>query len=83
MPFFKALINAIYTVDKLGKMAKENGEIFKSWRFVYYIAKLKDRYKKLKDELDEILKAIIEEQTNLLYKHAYLAARWAELEMRE
>jgi len=78
----KALINAIYTVDKLGKMAKENGEIFKSWRFVYYIAKLKDRYKKLKDELDEILKAIIEEQTNSLYKHAYLAARWAELEMR-
>ncbi|WAM33891.1 type III-A CRISPR-associated protein Cas10/Csm1 [Caldicellulosiruptor morganii] len=79
----KAIINAIYTVDKLGRTSKENKEIFKSWRFVYYIAKLKDRYKKLKDQLDAILFTIINQKTNTLYDHAYLAARWAELELRK
>lgn len=78
----KALINVIYSVDKLEKMANESSEMFKSWRFVYYIAKLKDRYKRLKDELDEILNAIIKKETNSLYEYAYLAARWAELEIR-
>lgn len=79
----KALINAIYSVDKLDKLAKKyKDELFKSWRFVYYIAKLKDRYKSLKNELDGILSAIIKKETNSLYKYAYLAARWAELEMR-
>lgn len=83
----KALINGIYAVCNLKKVAQAQKELFKAWRFVYFMARLKERYSNPKDRtvekaLDEILWKIICKETNTLYKHSYLAARWAELELR-
>ena len=78
----KALINGIYAVCSLKNMADDQRELFKSWRFVYFMARLKERYKKHSAELESVLNKIIDKKTNILYKHSYLAARWAELELR-
>ncbi|AEH51249.1 type III-A CRISPR-associated protein Cas10/Csm1 [Pseudothermotoga thermarum] len=79
----RSLINSIYKTCMLEEEAKREKEVFKSWRLVYYIARMMDRYKDLKKELEELLyKWLIEKQTNTLYKHAYLSTRWAELETR-
>jgi len=78
----KALINGIYAVCNLKKMTQTQEELFKSWRFVYFMARLKERYKKYSKELEDILPKIIDKKSNSLYKHSYLAARWAELELR-
>ncbi|ABP65729.1 CRISPR-associated protein, Csm1 family [Caldicellulosiruptor saccharolyticus DSM 8903] len=78
----KALINGIYAVCSLKKMADDQRELFKAWRFVYFMARLKERYSKCSTELESVLNKIIDEKTNTLYKHSYLAARWAELELR-
>jgi CRISPR-associated protein Csm1 len=78
----KALINGIYAVCSLKKMTQTQEELFKSWRFVYFMARLKERYKKYSKELEDILQKIIDKKSNSLYKHSYLAARWAELELR-
>ena len=34
-------------------------------------------------KIKEIEEAMIEKKNNTLYQHAYLAARWSELEIRE
>lgn len=83
----KALINGIYAVCNLKKVSNDSQELFKAWRFVYFMAKLKERYSSPKnttveEALEEILNKIICRETNTLYKHSYLAARWAELELR-
>lgn len=83
----KALINGIYAVCNLKKAADENQELFKAWRFVYFIARLKEMYSSSKkaavgEALEEMLNRIISGETNALYVHSYLAARWAELELR-
>lgn len=77
----KVLINGIYAVCNLKRESFD--DLFKSWRFVYFIARLKERYKNCSKQLDDIFKRIIDQNTNSLYKHSYLAARWAELELRK
>ncbi|WP_271629078.1 type III-A CRISPR-associated protein Cas10/Csm1 [Caldicellulosiruptor sp. DIB 104C] len=79
----KALINGVYAVCNLKKASSSSqDELFKSWRFVYFMARLKERYKKYSKELEDVLQKIIDKKSNSLYKHSYLAARWAELELR-
>ncbi|SHE33324.1 CRISPR-associated protein Csm1 [Caldanaerobius fijiensis DSM 17918] len=77
----RAILSIIYKVDDQKKMAERNGEIFKSWWLIYHIARLGDRYKNAKDIVNEIKDALLE-KGNLLYKHTYLACRWAEMETR-
>lgn len=79
----KALINGIYAVCNLKKAADDQKELFKAWRFVYFMSRLKERYPRYKQELEDILNAIVDKSNNTLYKHSYLAARWAELEIRK
>jgi|GEM_PF-478257 len=80
----KALLNIIYSTANLKVMADEQNEIFKSWRFFYSMKRLIERSdKETAGKIKEIEEAMIEKKNNTLYQHAYLAARWSELEIRE
>jgi len=78
----RTIFNIIYQSSSLYDLSVESGDIFKSWRLVYHIARLKERHKNAKSLLDELIDQILE-NNNRLYKNTYLAARWAEFETRK
>lgn len=78
----RTLIGAVYMAcSEYETSAKKNGELFKSWRLFYYIARLKERYKKAGTILEKLTNLLIE-RGNKLYKYAYPSARWAEFETK-
>lgn len=80
----RALLNIIYNVCNLKEVADKQNEIFKSWRFFYAMKRLMERSKnETAAKLKEIEDSMIDRESNTLYKHAYLAARWSELEIRD
>lgn len=80
----KALLNIIYNITALKEAADRQNEIFKAWRFFYAMKRLMERSRKeVTGKLREIENAMIDKKDNTLYKHAYLAARWSELEIRD
>ena len=80
----KALLNIIYSTTAQKEISAKQNEIFKSWRFLYAMKRLAKRSKnEVDDKLKDIEDAMIDKKDNSLYKLAYLAARWCELEIRE
>lgn len=80
----RALLNIVYHITSIKATADEQNEIFKAWRFFYAMKRLIERSKKeAAGKLKEIVSTMIDKKDNTLYKHAYLAARWSELETRE
>ena len=79
----RSLISLIYKVYEDWEKSSKNEEIFKVWRLIYYISRLKYRVNEdVKDELEKIQNMLLE-TGNKLYKHTYISARWAELETRK
>jgi CRISPR-associated protein Csm1 len=78
----RSLLDIIYRSEKEKNLSIEQNELFRAWRLVYYITRLKERNKRAEGLIDE-LKSIVLEQGNKLYKYSYLAARWAEFETRK
>ncbi|NLH36856.1 MAG: type III-A CRISPR-associated protein Cas10/Csm1 [Thermotogaceae bacterium] len=78
----RRILQLIYIADELYKEAQENKSIFKSWRFEYYIGRLKQSTRRDQQEaIDEIIRDILETRKSL-YKYAALSARWVELMTR-
>ena len=78
----RRIFQLIYIADELYKEAQESKSVFKSWRFEYYIGRLKQSARREQQEtIDEIIRDILETRKSL-YKYAVLSARWAELKTR-
>jgi len=77
----RSLLNIIYSTKSLDEEAKENDSLFKSWRAIYALTRLKERHGKQRDVISQISDSILLEG-NKLYPHTMLCARWAEFETR-
>ncbi|MFO7153323.1 MAG: type III-A CRISPR-associated protein Cas10/Csm1, partial [Bacillota bacterium] len=78
----RSLLSIVYRAFREYETSLESGEIYRSWRLFYYIARLKERCgKEAQEILDQILCALIEKD-NRLYPYGFLSARWAEFETR-
>ncbi|TDT51291.1 type III-A CRISPR-associated protein Cas10/Csm1 [Fonticella tunisiensis] len=75
------IFNVLYSIFEQNQRAKDNNEIFRTWRLVYYIAKLKERYSKNKSEIDKLINLILKNH-NELYSKLESATIWADLETR-
>lgn len=77
----RSLFNVIYSVNEQYEKSQAEGDIFKSWRLVYYIARLKERNRGAKNEFDDFMGKVLK-SNNKLYPKLSSAAWWADLETR-
>lgn len=79
----RSLLSLIYKVYADWEKSNKTNEIFKVWRVIYYISRLKQRVnKEAKEDINKIQNMLID-KGNKLYKLTYISARWAELETRK
>lgn len=76
------LFNIIYAIADHYERSQKEDDIFKSWRLVYYAARLKERNKKVRDKIDDFLDKTLVKKNNKLYPKLASAAWWADLETR-
>ncbi|KXG76751.1 CRISPR-associated protein Cas10/Csm1 [Fervidicola ferrireducens] len=79
----RSLLNIIYRAVEDSKISERRNEIFKVWKLVYYISRLKQRVRKDAKGYIEEIQDLLLDKGNKLYKFAYVSARWAELETRK
>lgn len=78
----RALLSILYGAVKEKDYSTEKNELFRAWRIVYRLARLKERHKRAGEVIDD-LKDLVLEKGNTLYKYCYPATRWAEFETRK
>jgi CRISPR-associated protein Csm1 len=78
----RSLLSILYSAVREKDYSTEKNELFRAWRIVYRLARLKERYKKAEEVIDD-LKDLVLEKGNTLYKYCYPATRWAEFETRK
>ncbi|MCR4432195.1 MAG: type III-A CRISPR-associated protein Cas10/Csm1 [Tepidanaerobacteraceae bacterium] len=78
----RSILNILYSAVVENDFSREKNDVFRAWRTVYHLSRLKERHKEAKRIIDDI-KDLVLEKGNTLYKYCYEAARWAEFETRK
>ncbi|QCX34074.1 type III-A CRISPR-associated protein Cas10/Csm1 [Caloramator sp. E03] len=76
------LLNILYCACEQYKKSKEKEEIFKIWRFIYYISRIKERNSNAKFELSYLIDNILMKKNNEIYDKLQSAVSWADFETR-
>jgi CRISPR-associated protein Csm1 len=71
----------IYSIINQYERSKEEGDLFKSWRLVYYFARLQERHKDAKENIKLLISKILK-NNNSLYNKLFTATLWSDIESR-
>ncbi|SNX53623.1 type III-A CRISPR-associated protein Cas10/Csm1 [Thermoanaerobacterium sp. RBIITD] len=78
----RSLLGYIYEVCDNWNYSQAKSQIFKSWRLIYNLSRLRERHRHSEKLINELIYKILV-KGNKLYKNTYWAARWAEFETRD
>lgn len=71
----------IYSLINQYERSKEEGDLFKSWRLVYYFARLQERHNDAKEDIKSLINKILR-NNNSLYNKLFTATLWSDIESR-
>lgn len=71
----------IYSIINQYERSKEEKDLFKSWRLVYYFARLQERHKDAKENIKLLISKILK-NNNSLYNKLFTATLWSDIESR-